>query len=75
MCSIPIRTPDVLKLKEVLYHEYRIEIPVMKTKLSFRNHADQQFIRISAQVYNSKRDMEILKNALEQIRKKSSLIQ
>jgi isopenicillin-N epimerase len=75
MCSIPIRTSDVLKLKETLYHEYKIEIPVIKTKLAFNGTTDQQFIRISAQVYNSKKDMDILKNALEKLRKTSTLIQ
>jgi isopenicillin-N epimerase len=75
MCSIPIITTDVLKLKETLYHEYKIEIPVMKTRLPFNGNPEQQFIRISAQVYNSNSDMQVLKNALEKLRKTSALIQ
>ncbi|MBI3136668.1 MAG: aminotransferase class V-fold PLP-dependent enzyme [Bacteroidetes bacterium] len=75
MCSIPIRSADILKLKEVLYQEYKIEIPVMNTRLEFESNSKQQFIRISAQVYNSKQDMQILKNALSDIRKKSNLLE
>jgi isopenicillin-N epimerase len=74
MCSIPIKSSDILKLKEALYREYKIEIPVMKTLLSFEGNTNQQFIRISAQVYNTKEDMQILKKALEDIRKKSNLL-
>lgn len=74
MCSIPIQSSDILKLKETLYHEYKIEIPVMKTLLSFDGNPNQQFIRISAQVYNTKEDMQILKKALEEIQKKSTLL-
>lgn len=75
MCSIPIKSSDVIKLKQTLYSEYKIEIPVMNTKLEFERNQNQQFIRISAQVYNSKADMQVLKNALEDIRKKSNLLE
>lgn len=75
MCSIPIKSSDILKLKETLYHEYKIEIPVMKTGLSFQGNSNQQLIRISAQVYNTKQDMQILKSAIEDIRKKSNLLE
>jgi isopenicillin-N epimerase len=74
MCSIPIKTPDVIKLKSVLYNDYKIQIPVMNTILDFEGNSNQQFIRISAQVYIAKNDIQILKNALEDIRKKSNLL-
>ena len=74
MCSIPIKSSDILKLKETLYHEYQVELPVMKTLLSFNGSSNQQFIRISAQVYNTRENMQILKTALEKIRKTSTLI-
>ena len=75
MCSIPIKSSDLLKLKEVLYNEYSIEVPLMKTLLSFNGNANQQFLRISAQVYNSKKDMQTLFDALIKIKKTSSLIE
>jgi len=75
MCSIPIKSSDVLKLKATLYNKYKIEIPVIKTLLDFEGNTNQQFIRVSAQVYNSKEDMQTLKNALGDIRKKSNLLE
>lgn len=74
MCSIPIQSPDILKLKEMLYTVYKIEIPVMKTLLDFEGNHNQQFIRISAQVYNGYEDMQVLKRALEEIRRKTNLL-
>lgn len=75
MCSIPITTSDGLKLKEVLYDEYKIQVPIMRTQLDFEGRTNQVFLRISANVYNNEKDMLTLKNALEDIRKKSTLIQ
>lgn len=75
MCSIPITTSDGLKLKEVLYDEYKIQVPIMRTQLDFERRTNQVFLRISANVYNNEKDMLTLKNALEDIRKKSTLIQ
>ncbi len=74
MCSVPIKTTDVIKLKGVLYNDYKIQIPVMNTLLDFEGNSNQQFIRISAQVYTTTNDIQILKNALEDIRKKSNLL-
>ena len=75
MCSIPITTSDGLKLKEVLYDEYKIQVPIMRTQLDFEGRTNQVFLRISANVYNNEKDMLTLRNALEDIRKKSTLIQ
>ena len=75
MCSIPITTSDGLKLKEVLYDEYKIQVPIMRTQLDFEGRTNQVFLRISANAYNNEKDMLTLRNALEDIRKKSTLIQ
>jgi len=74
MCSIPIQTSDILKLKSTLYDEYKIQLPVMQTLLNFEGKSNQQFIRISAQVYTTKNEIEILKNALRDIQNKSTLL-
>lgn len=68
MCSIPIKTQKPFELKEMLYNQYKIEIPVMNIDHGF-------FIRISLNAYNDARDLEILKNALIQIRQTTDLLQ
>ena len=67
MCSIPIRTTKPLELKETLFHKYKIEIPVMKLE-------DKFFLRIAINGYNSQQDLEILREALEDIIENSDLI-
>lgn len=61
MCSIPIQTEKPFELKEVLYNKYSIEIPVMF-------QADQRYLRISYQVYNSLDELEYLKKCLHELR-------
>jgi len=68
MCSIPIKTNDILGLKELLYHEYKIEIPVMKI-----DHGT--FLRISLNAYNSQQDLDILHAAIIDIKATTNLIQ
>jgi isopenicillin-N epimerase len=66
MCSIPIRTEKPTELKETLYHQYNIEIPVMKI--------DQgTFLRISYNGYNNEDDIGTLKNALVKIKASTNL--
>jgi isopenicillin-N epimerase len=60
MCSIPIRPSDPLRLKEILYQDYQIEIPVMQ-------RGNDTYLRISYQVYNSISDLQYLKEALKKI--------
>ncbi|HEX9979495.1 MAG TPA: aminotransferase class V-fold PLP-dependent enzyme [Flavobacterium sp.] len=60
MCSIPVHTNDPVALKEMLFNNYRIEIPVMQLN-------NQIFVRISIQVYNSEADIEKLYTALSEI--------
>jgi isopenicillin-N epimerase len=49
---------DLAKLKNLLYDEYRIEIPLIQWK-------EQQFARISVQGYNTQEDIDALVKALE----------
>ncbi len=67
MCSIPIKTQKPLELKELLYNQYKIEIPVMQIDHGF-------FIRISWNAYNEASDLDRLKNALIQIRATTGLL-
>ncbi len=48
---------DILTLKARLYDEYRIEVPLIAWK-------DYKLIRVSIQVYNTRRDVNRLMNAL-----------
>ncbi len=57
MCSIPIQTTQPTVLKELLFNQYKIEIPVMKTDHGF-------FIRISLNAYNDVNDIQRLEEAL-----------
>jgi isopenicillin-N epimerase len=61
MYSIPISTADPLLVKDRLYNEYQIEIPV------FLNQNDV-FIRFSYQAFNSDQDMEALFIALAELK-------
>lgn len=67
MASIPIRTSKPLELKEVLYNQYKIQIPVMPLN-------NQIYIRYSINAYNSQEDLDILYSALEDIIAKTDLI-
>lgn len=62
MCSIPINTSDPVALKETLYCDYKIEIPIMKI-----DHGT--FIRISLNAYNNPEDLDTLFDALSSIKK------
>jgi isopenicillin-N epimerase len=60
MCSIPIKPRDPLQLKEILYHDHKIEIPVMQ-------RGNDTYLRISYQIYNSMSDLDYLKESLKKI--------
>ncbi len=60
MCSIPIKPKDPLALKEKLYNDHKIEIPVMQ-------EGNETYLRISYQVYNSYDDLEYLKQTLKKL--------
>lgn len=57
MCSIPIRPKNPVSLKEALFGQHGIEIPVM-------THKGKTYLRISYHVYNTPADLEKLRLAL-----------
>lgn len=61
MCSIPIPTNDPIKVKELLFNKYKIEIPVFKLH-------EQVYTRLSSQVYVSQSDVDHLKSVLWDIK-------
>lgn len=67
MCSIPIKTERPMELKELLFQQYKIEIPVMKIDHGI-------FLRISLNAYNNSNDLEKLYNALKEIKTTSDLL-
>ena len=69
ICSFPIQTRSSIELKEILYNQYKIEIPIMDSP------TNSIYMRISFQAYNSSKEIEILINALRDIKQKTSLIE
>ena len=67
MCSIPLRSSQPEKLQRALFEKYKIEIPVMK-------HENYIFIRYSIQGYNTQQDLDVLYNALKEIKSEGELI-
>ena len=67
MASIPVRTKKPTELKELLYNNYKIQIPVMPLN-------DKIYIRYSINAYNSQEDLDVLYRALEDIINTSDLI-
>ena len=67
MCSIPINSKNEIQLKKLLFHEYKIEIPLMRSD-------DQLFLRMSLQAYNDQKDVNYLIKVLKEIKSVSSLI-
>jgi isopenicillin-N epimerase len=60
MASIPIQTPDPIRLKQMLYEDFGIEIPIPVQH-------NKAYIRFSFQAFNSNEDMEKLETALKQL--------
>ena len=60
MVSHPLPESTPLDLKEILYHHYKIEIPIFKW-------GDRMFIRVSMQIYNEKKEVDLLLSALSSI--------
>ena len=60
MVSHPLPSNMTIDLKEKLWEDYMIEVPVFEWN-------KQKFIRVSAHFYNHSSDMEILINALKSI--------
>jgi isopenicillin-N epimerase len=58
MVSVPLlKNADILSLKERLYNQYQVEVPLLK----WNGH---KLIRVSIQGYNTKRDVDALVRAL-----------
>ena len=65
--SIPLRTSNPIKLKHILYSDYKIEIPVTEQNGNY-------FLRYSVQGFNSQADLDVLYSALQQIIATTDLI-
>lgn len=59
MCAVPLPTSglDAVELKEHLWDEYEVEVPIVEWE-------DRRFVRISIQAYNSQDDVDRLVAAL-----------
>lgn len=66
--STPIKTAEPEKLKQLLYQQYNIEIPIMR-------HASNTYIRYSVQAFNTQKDFDALFNALKNIIATTNLIE
>ena len=60
MVSHPLPKSAPLDLKEILYNQHKIEIPIFKW-------GDCMFIRVSMQIYNEKKEVDLLLSALSSI--------
>lgn len=60
MLTIPVRATDAVALRQRLFDDYRIEVPVTR-------HADRLFVRISVQAYNTQVDLDALVHALAEL--------
>ncbi len=67
MCSIPIQPKNPIALKETLYNDYKIEIPITTIGTNY-------FIRLSLQAYNSQTDVDALMNAIRSLKKSGAFI-
>lgn len=67
MASIQIQTEEPVKLKELLFEKYKIEIPVMPLN-------GKVYLRYSINAYNSQEDLDVLYKALQEILETTNLI-
>ncbi|PJE42107.1 MAG: aminotransferase [Flavobacterium sp.] len=67
MASIPLKTNKPAELKDLLYNQYKIQIPVMPLN-------DKVYLRYSINAYNTQEDLDVLYRALEDILKTTDLI-
>ncbi|NNT70592.1 aminotransferase class V-fold PLP-dependent enzyme [Flavobacterium sp. IMCC34852] len=68
MASIPVKTYKPAELKDLLYDQYKIQIPVMPLNGNI-------YLRYSINAYNSQEDLDILYKALEDIIQTTDLIE
>lgn len=67
MASVQIQTEEPVKLKELLFEKYKIEVPIMPLN-------GKVYLRYSINGYNSQEDLDILYKALEEILETTNLI-
>lgn len=67
IASSEVKTSNPLKLKETLYLQYKIEVPLMELY-------GNQYLRFSTQAYINQNDIDKLILALEKIKKETCLI-
>ena len=60
MVSHPLPKSAPPDLKEILYNQYKIEIPIFKW-------GNRMFIRISMQIYNEKKEVDLLLSDISDI--------
>lgn len=63
MGSIPVRCGNPVELKQILYNEYKIEIPVMVQN-------GEAYIRYSINAFNSEGDLIILEKTLKELKER-----
>lgn len=57
MVPLPVPHQDAAALRERLFEQHRIEVPVTQ-------HAGRTFVRVSVQGYNTEADLQALESAL-----------
>lgn len=67
MCSLSIDCPDPVALQDLLYEQYKIEIPVMP-------HNEMVFIRYSMNGYHTQADLDKLFEALGEVKNTTNLL-
>ncbi|HLP56256.1 MAG TPA: aminotransferase class V-fold PLP-dependent enzyme [Fluviicola sp.] len=66
MGSIPIKTDDPVALKNSLFHDYQVEIPVMP-------HNDAVYLRYSINAFNSQADLDKLYDVMTKLKHRNKL--
>ena len=61
--SIPIVTDNAMALHDILYQQYHIQVPVSTL-------VNQHFIRYSIQAFNTQNDLDILYDAMKELKEK-----
>jgi len=67
IASVPLPIEDPAPLKKELFEKYKIEIPVFKLR-------DQVYLRLSTQAYVTQEDVDLLVDALKEIKEKTDIL-
>lgn len=65
--SCEVKTTEPEKLHDLFFEKYKIQIPVMR-------HADKVYMRYSINAFNDQNDLDVLFDAINDIKKTSSFI-